>query len=304
MKGLLTIVLMTMAAFAAVPVLVNAQTDGTAAPLSQPLVREGTVAARLSDVLKLGPVAGEAEAESALSAAGIAPRNGWIADYPVTPDIADELEASVMDAAETGILSLTKDAAVDAFRGVIAEYGLPAPADGAAGSAEASPTDYPDAEAMNNYYESEGPPVVTYYAPPSDYAYMYDWVPSPFWWSGLWFSGFFILTDFDVRTHRHGHKSRNGNDEFISNHFRDAHTGMTVRVDPAARANSGRTSSVSGIKGSPTLRTHSGSTCGSCHSSTPPAGGRSSGFSGGSRGTISGSGRGSYGGSGGGGWRR
>lgn len=302
MKGLLIVGLLTMA-FVAVPVVVNAQTEGIPAPLSQPLVREGTLATRLSDVLNLGPAVSEVEAESALSAVGIAPGNGWIADYPVTPDIADELEASVIDAAETGNLSLTKDAAVEAFREVMAEYNLPAPPDGVAGSAEASLPDYPDAAALSNYYESEGPPVVTYYAPPSDYAYLYDWVPSPFWWSGLWFSGFFILTDFDVRVHRHGHKRGDGHDEFISNHFRDARRGITVRVDPATRTRV-RMPSVSGIKSAPTLGMHSGSTCGSCHSGAPAAGGRSSGFSGGSRGTISGSGRGSYGGSTGGGWRR
>jgi len=301
MKGSLIIALLIMAAFAAMPVLVNAQTYGTTPPPSQPLVREGTLAVRLADVLKLGPVAGEAEAESALSAAGIAPGNGWIADYPVTPDIAGEIEASVTDASETGSLSLTKDAAVEAFRDVIAEYNLPVQTENASESTEASPPDYPDAEALNNYYESEGPPAVTYYAPPPDYAYMYDWVASPFWWSGVWFSGFFVLTDLDVRAHRHGHKSGNGHHEFTGNRFRDARIGTTVRVDPAAGAHSSRTPSVSGP---PTLRTHSGSACGSCHSGTPTTGGRSSGFSGGSGGTVSGSGRGSYGGSAGRGWHR
>jgi hypothetical protein len=177
----------------------------------------------------------------------------------------------------------------------MAEYNLPVTAEGAARSADASPPDYPDAEALNNYYDSEGPPVVTYYAPPSDYASMYDWVSAPFWWSGLWFSGFFILTDFDVRGHRHGHKHGDGHDEFISNHFRDAATGATVRVGPAART-PGRTPTASGIKNTPTLGTHTGSACGSCHYSAP-AGGRSSGFSGGS-------GRGSYGGSSGRSWNR
>jgi hypothetical protein len=292
MKGLLIITLLIMAVFVTMPIVVNA-----APPLSQTLVREGTLATRLADVLKLGPVGGEAEAESALSAAGIAPRNGWIADYPVTPDIVGELEASVGDAAGTGILSITKDAASKTFRDVMAEYNLPVAAEGEVRSAEASPPDYPDAEALDNYYDSEGPPVVTYYAPPSDYAYMYDWVASPFWWSGVWFSGFLILTDFDVRVHSHGHKRGDGHDEFISNHFRDG-TGRTARIDPTDR-----TAPAVGMQRAPALSTHtrststSGSTCSSCHYSAPSGGGRSSGFSGGGN-------RGSHGGSSGGSWKR
>jgi uncharacterized membrane protein YgcG len=296
MKGLLIITLLIMAVFVTMPIVVNA-----APPLSQSLVREGTLATRLADVLKLRPVGGEAEAESALSAAGIAPRNGWIADYPVTPDIAGELEASVGDAAGTGILSITKDAALKTFRDVMAEYNLPVAAEGEVRSAEASPPDYPDAEALDNYYDSEGPPVVTYYAPPSDYAYMYDWVASPFWWSGVWFSGFLILTDFDVRVHSHGHKRGDGHDEFISNHFRDG-TGRTARIDPTDRIH-GRTPAPVGMQRAPALGTHtrststSGSTCSSCHYSAPSGGGRSSGFSGGGN-------RGSHGGSSGRSWNR
>ncbi|MFI5296100.1 MAG: hypothetical protein ACHQ0Y_13880 [Thermodesulfovibrionales bacterium] len=292
MKGLLIITLLIMAVFVTMPIVVNA-----APPLSQSLVREGTLATRLADVLKLGPVGGEAEAESALSAAGIAPRNGWIADYPVTPDIAGELEASVGDAAGTGILSITKDAALKTFRDVMSEYNLPVAAEGEVRSAEASPPDYPDAEALDNYYDSEGPPVVTYYAPPSDYAYMYDWVASPFWWSGVWFSGFLILTDFDVRVHSHGHKRGDGHDEFISNHFRDG-TGRTARIDPTDR-----TAAAVGMQRAPALSTHtrststSGSTCSSCHYSAPSGGGRSSGFSGWGN-------RGSHGGSSGRSWNR
>ncbi len=290
MKGLLIIALVTLVVFITMRGVMNAE---AAPPLSQPLVREGTLAARLADVLKLGPVRSEAEAESALNAAGIAPRNGWIADYPVTPDIAGELETSVADAAETGILSVSKDAALRTFRDVMTEYNLPVAAEDEVRSSEASPPAYPDAEAVDNYYDSEGPPVVTYYAPPSGYAYMYDWVASPFWWSGVWFSGFFILTEFDVRVHRHGHKRGDGHDEFISNHFRDG-TGRTARIDPTGRTH-GRTPAAVGLQRAPARSTHtritgtSGSTCSSCHYNSPSGGGRSSGFSGwGSRGSRGG----------------
>jgi hypothetical protein len=57
----------------------------------------------------------------------------------------------------------------------------------------------PGPEVVNNYYVDPGPPVVTYYPPPGPYYYLYAWVPYPFWCSGFYFSGFFILHDF----HRH-----------------------------------------------------------------------------------------------------
>jgi len=57
----------------------------------------------------------------------------------------------------------------------------------------------PGPEVVNNYYVDPGPPVVTYYPPPRPYYYLYAWVPYPFWCSGFFFSGFFILHDF----HRH-----------------------------------------------------------------------------------------------------
>ncbi|KPK91473.1 MAG: hypothetical protein AMJ94_07145 [Deltaproteobacteria bacterium SM23_61] len=57
----------------------------------------------------------------------------------------------------------------------------------------------PGPEVVNNYYVDPGPPVVTYYPPPRPYYYLYAWVPYPFWCSGFYFSGFFILHDF----HRH-----------------------------------------------------------------------------------------------------
>jgi hypothetical protein len=56
-----------------------------------------------------------------------------------------------------------------------------------------------ESETINNYYYVEGPPVVTYYPPPEPYGYLYSWTPYPFWSSGVYFPGFFVLHDF----HRH-----------------------------------------------------------------------------------------------------
>jgi hypothetical protein len=57
----------------------------------------------------------------------------------------------------------------------------------------------PGPEVINNYYYESGPPVVTYYEPPQPYYYLYAWVPYPFWCSGFFFSGYYVLHDF----HRH-----------------------------------------------------------------------------------------------------
>ena len=54
----------------------------------------------------------------------------------------------------------------------------------------------PDPAMLNNYYDGQGPPVLTYYAPPDPYAYLYAWFPYPFWSSGYYFPGFFVLNNF------------------------------------------------------------------------------------------------------------
>jgi len=92
-------------------------------------------------------------------------------------------------------------------------------------------SDYVAPAVVNNYYYEEGPPVVTYYAPPADFYYLYSWVPYPFWYSGFWFGGFFILNDF----HRSVFIGHNHHRAFVSNHFR-GDRGFS-RVDPVTRFN-------------------------------------------------------------------
>lgn len=217
-------------------------------PLSQPLIREGDFAVDLAGALNLGGAPNEVEAESRLNAVGIAPRNGWIADYPMTPDVIGEVQASLGEAADAGKLVQTKDTALKAFQNIIAGQGLPVRAAegqdmGPQEAYSTADTTYPDATAMNNYYGNEGPPVVSYYAPPPDYAYMYTWVPYPFWWTDFWFPGFFVLADFDIRGHGHEHGHGHGHDHggggIISNHFHDPKTGGVVRIDPTNRAYGG-----------------------------------------------------------------
>ncbi len=211
-----------------------AQTEAESnAPIAQTLVREGDFAVKLVNALGLSKTGDESEAESALASAGIAPKNGWIADYPVTPDIAGELQASISSAADSGKLPVGRDAALSAFQDVLSGYGLPLKAGGAQESVEPEQESYPNTTVINNYYYEQGPPVVTYYAPPPNYAYLYTWVPYPFWWANFWYPGFYCLVDFDVVRYHHHHR------EFISNHFRQPGTGRFVRVDPTTRARGG-----------------------------------------------------------------
>jgi hypothetical protein len=237
-------------AFVLTAAFAGAQTgrSSTNPPLSQPLVREGDFATTLADSLGLGTAANETDAESALSAAGIAPRNGWIADYPVTPDIVGELQAAVSEAADSGTLAMGKDEALAAFQDVVNRYNLNVRTDTSGGEAgDTSGTEYPDSNAVNSYYSEEGPPVVTYYAPPPDYAYLYTWVPYPFWWWNIWFPGFFVLVDFDVNVHHYAHD--HGRDHgHISNHFRDQRTGRMFRIDPTNRFRGGTLPASGGLR--------------------------------------------------------
>jgi hypothetical protein len=194
-------------------------------PISQTLVPEGDFALRLATALKVGTPTDEAQAEDMLTSAGIAPKNGWIADYPITPNIIGELQNSVATAADSKKLSMGKDEALKAFQGLTTELGLAVTPGGAGEYAENQPQ--LDASAINNHYYEEGPPVVSYYPPPWDYDYLYDWVPYPFWASGFFFPGFFVLTDFDfvfVGHHHHHHR--------ITNHFFNSRTHAFGRVDP------------------------------------------------------------------------
>ena len=60
-------------------------------------------------------------------------------------------------------------------------------------------------EVINQQYEEQGPPVVTYYEPPEPYTYLYAWVPYPFWSTGFYYPGYFMLKDFHRRVHVNRH---------------------------------------------------------------------------------------------------
>ncbi len=73
----------------------------------------------------------------------------------------------------------------------------------------------PPPEYINDYYYDQGPPIVTYYSPPAPYYYLYSWVPYPFWSTGFYFPGFFVLNNF------HRHVFFNRQPYFVRHHDRD-----------------------------------------------------------------------------------
>jgi len=238
MKDLLTIA--TALGLIIIPFVVYAQSEqagpiaaepeqagAKAPPVSQQLIPEGDFALKLATDLKLGAPTTEVQAEDLLMAVGIAPQNGWIADYPMTPIIIGQVRNAVVAAAALNKLPMGKEEALQTFEGLTAEFGLaivPGPDQYAEGQPPSS-SEYLPPPAIDEYYYIEGPPIVTYYPPPWDYYYLYGWVPYPFWCSGLFFPGFFILNDFHIHHHHH----------LISNHFIDPRTHTSLRVDPTTR---------------------------------------------------------------------
>jgi len=73
----------------------------------------------LTEVLKVGVVRSEAEAESRLASLGIAPMNGWIADYPLTPSVIGELRKAVGEASDSGKIAMNREESIKAFDDLI-----------------------------------------------------------------------------------------------------------------------------------------------------------------------------------------
>lgn len=261
---------------------VSGQPSSAAVPVAQVLVPEGYFAMQLVGALKLGQPQDDAAAETLLSGVGIEPKNGWIADYPVTPAVIGDVEQSVAVAAQTAKLGMDKAQALKLTAEVKARLGLDVTPGSAKPDVPAVPpghsviykyTDkngevhysndpstippeyrdkavivgqainptpsagpppengYPpnyDPNLINQYYYNDGPPVLTYYPPPSPYDYLYSWSPYPFWYSGLYFSGYFILRDF------HRHVFADGNSRLVSNHWAGGHANTLGQSNPAA----------------------------------------------------------------------
>lgn len=216
-----------------------------APPVAQPLVREGDFAIKLAAKLDLGLPSDEATAEDMLAKAGVVPKNGWLSDYPVTPEILGQLQAAVARAASEGSLPMTSEEATRGLYSLASEMNLPVPAgwEGAAVPGAAPGAQSPhNPTIINNYYYDSGPPVVTYYEPPVRYAYLYAWVPYPVWWFGFWFPGFYICHNFTttvVVSHVHAGVHIGNRRAVVSNRVIDPVTRRVAVVDPVVRTGRG-----------------------------------------------------------------
>ena len=86
--------------------------------------------------------ASEEEAIRILKEAGITPKSGWSADYPLTPALVGEIRDSIVYAVAAGKVRMTRDDALKSFREVTARNGLsvfPAAGEQAEGRAPAPP---------------------------------------------------------------------------------------------------------------------------------------------------------------------
>ncbi len=234
------LLLYPFAAFAADYGSQPSQTQQTP-PVAQPLVREGDFAVKLAATLDLGTPTDEAVAEDMLTRAGVAPLNGWLSDYPMTPEIAGQLHDSIAKAAGKGKLPMTSEEAIRGLDYLTAKMNLPTPAGPGTEAAEGTTpqADQSNPTVINNYYYDEGAPVITYYPPPYDYFYLYDWVPYPVWWFGFWFPGFYICHDFTttvvVSNPVFVNRTFVNRTAVVSNHVIDPVTRTVVRVDPVGR---------------------------------------------------------------------
>ncbi len=221
-------------------------------PVAQTLVREGDFAIKLAATLKLGNETDEAVAVDTLANAGVAPLNGWLPDYPVTPQVLGQLRSSIEKAASEGKLPMSAEEGTKGLYNLAAKMNLPTPA-GLAPSADSTPPLQPNPTVVNNYYYDQGPPIITYYPPPYYYGYLYDWVAYPVFWFGFWFPGFYICHNFTtvVVVDRTAFVNRRA---IVSNRIIDPVTRRVARVDPVTRTSTGL------VRPETTLRTVSGET--------------------------------------------
>ncbi len=215
-----------------------------APPVAQTLVREGDFAIRLAAELKLGNPENEAAAEDTLAKAGVSPLNGWISDYPVTPEIVGQLGDSITAAADQGKLPMTAGEATKGLYSLASEMNLPTPAGPGPGTAPEGRT---NPMIVNNYYYDQGPPVISYYPPPPYYGYLYDWVPYPAFWFGFWFPGFYICHGFTttVVVSNGAFVTRSA---IVSNQIIHPVTRAVTVVDPVVRTSTGAVHPVTALR--------------------------------------------------------
>jgi hypothetical protein len=176
-----------------IPVISYAQPEQNvqkAPRVSQSPVSEGNFAVKLVEVLKLGTAKNEAEAENILASAGIAPKNGWIPDYPLTPDIIGEVRKGIGVALDSGKIAMAKDEVLLAVQVLIDnEWRMPAaPSEEQAREyGEYPPAVYGDYEGGHEPYDYPEP---YYYPYPYYYGGYYYPYPYPYFGGGFLIGGF------------------------------------------------------------------------------------------------------------------
>ena len=160
--------------------------------IERSLIREGFFAMKLAEALKIGPVNSEAEAENMLALVSIIPKNGWIADYPVTPDIIGELHNAIAAAADSGKIAMNKSEAIKVFEDLVIEI------ESQDARFETSPSRQPYPE--------------TYYYPyPFYYRFLYPnpyYYPYPYYYGGYYRSYSPYYYPYHYPYHRGGFGSR------------------------------------------------------------------------------------------------
>ncbi|HUI46480.1 MAG TPA: hypothetical protein VL122_10930 [Nitrospirota bacterium] len=214
-------------------------------PVAQTLIREGDFAIKLAAKLNLGLPANETEAEELLSKIEIVPQNGWLSDYPVTPEIIGQLRSAIAKSSADGKLPMNADAATKGLYSLTQELNQPIPAPEGSSPPEQDQTTTSSTSPadINNYYYEQGPPIITYYPPPPDYDYLYDWVPYPVLWFGFWFPGFYICNNFTTivvtgffdHDGHHEHWRRG----LVTNRIIDPVTRSVAAVVPVTRTSAG-----------------------------------------------------------------
>lgn len=252
------------------PGLARAQSDDSLVYAGQAIapavVPQGEFALRLAEALALDSAQDdEADAIRALIALGIEPAAGWQPDQAMTPQLVTELRADLAEAVAAGRLLMEPNAARTTFDELLAELGLPLPAEPAPAYAGANPPlnsygPYCDATATHYFYGSYGLPIYSYCYPPAAFLHYYSWVPCGFRAHGHHFAGFFVLRQvhviqrapdrrhvghrFDGRKHVRDHKPERRIIRVIEapktgHRTRDAHTWRRDTKSEISRTQSG-----------------------------------------------------------------
>ena len=161
-----------------------------------PQVREGNFAVKLVEVLKLGTAKSEAEAENILASAGIAPKNGWIADYPLTPDIIGEVRRAIGAALDSGKIAMKREEALKSVQILIDDQWRMAAAPGK--EQETASGGYPPNTygGYDPYSYNPEPYYSPYYPPYYSYPYYYGYYPYPYLYPYPFFRGGFGVRGF------------------------------------------------------------------------------------------------------------